>query len=77
MALAGKDGVDDPTLAADLTQLLEAAGVRVSASGAGSVAVGHNEGIVSTGDQATNTSGPSVPSTRTRTSFGETSSAQS
>jgi hypothetical protein len=55
MALTGKDGVQDPTLAADLTQLLEAGGVQVGASGAGSVAVGHNEGIISTGDRARNT----------------------
>jgi hypothetical protein len=55
MALTGKDGVDDPTLAADLARLLEAAGVQVSASGARSVVVGHNEGIISTGDQASNT----------------------
>lgn len=45
----------DPGLAADLTALLEAGGVRVSASGVGAVAVGHNEGIVSTGDRARNT----------------------
>lgn len=54
-ALTGKDGVDDATLVADLESLLEAAGVRVSANGARSVAVEHNEGIISTGDGARNT----------------------
>ncbi len=55
MALTGKDGVEDPTLVANLTQLLEAAGVRMTAGGAGSVVVSHNEGIISTGDGARNT----------------------
>lgn len=55
MALTGKDGVDDPALAEDLAQLLEAAGVHVTATGAASVAVSHNEGIISTGDRASNT----------------------
>jgi hypothetical protein len=54
-ALAGTDGVDDPTLAADLARLLEAAGIHVSAEGAGSVAVAENTGIISTGPDATNT----------------------
>jgi hypothetical protein len=44
-----------PLLADDLRELLATAGVRVSAAGAGSVAVQHNEGIVSTGDGAANT----------------------
>lgn len=55
MALTGKDGVDDPMLAADLAHLLDAAGIQVSAGDARSVAVGHNEGIISTGDHASNT----------------------
>jgi hypothetical protein len=42
-------------LADDLRALLATAGVRLSATGPGSVAVQHNEGIVSTGDGATNT----------------------
>ncbi|WP_034260375.1 hypothetical protein [Actinospica robiniae] len=53
-ALAGTDSVDDPSLVEDLTKLLEAAGVQVSAEGAGSVAVHHNEGIISTGKHAKN-----------------------
>lgn len=51
-ALAGADGVDDPELAADLTGILAAAGVSVSAIGVGAVAVSRNEGIISTGDGA-------------------------
>jgi hypothetical protein len=54
-ALTGKDGVEDQSLVADLEALLESAGVRISAEGAGSVAVGHNEGIISTGNNARNT----------------------
>lgn len=54
-ALAGTDGVDDPSLAEDLTRLLEATGIHVSAQGAGSVAVAENKGIISTGENATNT----------------------
>jgi hypothetical protein len=53
-ALSGTDGLKDEGLAADLKELLEAAGVRVSAEGAGAVAVGHNEGIISTGSNAKN-----------------------
>ena len=54
-ALSGTDGVEDRSLIGDLEGLLEAAGVHVSAEGAGSVAVGHNEGIISTGSNARNT----------------------
>lgn len=54
-ALSGTDGLADETLATDLKQILQDAGVRVSAEGAGSVAVGRNEGIISTGDKARNT----------------------
>ena len=54
-ALSGADGLEDPGLGADLKELLDAAGVRVSAEGAGSVAVGRNEGIISTGGNARNT----------------------
>ena len=54
-ALAGTDGAPDPTLAADLTGLLKAAGVHVTAVGERSVAVAHNAGIISTGDHAQNT----------------------
>jgi hypothetical protein len=54
-ALTGTDGVEDQSLVADLESFLEAAGVRISAEGAGSVAVGHNEGIISTGHNARNT----------------------
>lgn len=52
-ALAGTDGLDDPDLAADLTGILDAAGISVTASGTSAVAVGHNDGIISTGDSAT------------------------
>ena len=54
-ALSGADGMNDPALAEDLLGLLRDAGVSVAATGQGSVAVGRNEGIVSTGDHATNT----------------------
>jgi hypothetical protein len=54
-ALTSADGVEDQSLVADLKALLESAGVRISAEGAGSVAVGHNEGIISTGHNARNT----------------------
>ncbi|WP_238007493.1 hypothetical protein KZZ52_18855 [Dactylosporangium sp. AC04546] len=50
-ALAG----DDPELARDLRALLAGAGVTVTATGDRSVAVAHNDGIISTGDGATNT----------------------
>ncbi|MEV7087643.1 hypothetical protein AB0O07_17365 [Streptomyces sp. NPDC093085] len=43
----------DPELAAELAALLPAGGTSFTASGAGSVAVQHNTGIVSTGDGAT------------------------
>lgn len=52
-ALSGTDGVDDPELVADLSGLLAAAGVTVTATGTRAVAVGHNDGIISTGDGAT------------------------
>ena len=44
----------DPDLEADLVALLKAGGVTISATGARAVAVQHNEGIVSTGDNAVN-----------------------
>jgi hypothetical protein len=53
-ALSGADGLRDPGLAADLKELLEAAGLHVSAEGIGAVAVGHNEGIISTGSNTKN-----------------------
>lgn len=43
----------DPGLAADLTALVRQAGPAVTASGERSVAVQHNTGIISTGDNAT------------------------
>lgn len=43
----------DPELAADLAQLLPAGGTSFTASGAGSVAVQTNSGIISTGDDTT------------------------
>lgn len=52
-ALAGTDGVDDPELAADLTGILAADGVSVTAIGVGAVAVNRNDGIISTGGGAT------------------------
>jgi hypothetical protein len=54
-ALTGTDGVEDQSLIADLETLLESGGVHISAEGAGSVAVGHNEGIISTGQNARST----------------------
>lgn len=53
-AVSGVDGVDDRSLVADLEALLRAAGVRVSAKGAGSVAAARNDGIISTGANARN-----------------------
>jgi hypothetical protein len=53
-ALSGDDGLQDPQLASDLTELLEMAGVSVTADGTGAVAVGLNNGIISTGDSAYN-----------------------
>ncbi|MFC6015043.1 hypothetical protein ACFP2T_02375 [Plantactinospora solaniradicis] len=50
-ALAG----DDPELTRDLLALFDRAGISVSASGRGAVAVRQNDGIVSTGEGATNT----------------------
>jgi hypothetical protein len=44
----------DPELELDLRELLKSAGVHITASGERAVAVGHNEGIISTGDGATN-----------------------
>jgi hypothetical protein len=44
----------DPELEADLRDLLKAAGVHITATGDGAVAVQHNEGIISTGGNATN-----------------------
>lgn len=52
-ALSGADGVYDPGLAADLTRILADAGMTVSATATRAVAVGHNDGIISTGDDAT------------------------
>jgi hypothetical protein len=45
---------NDGELAADLERLVRAAGPAVTAVGERSVAVGHNAGIVSTGDHTTN-----------------------
>ena len=53
-ALTGTDGVDDLEIARDLASLLDAASVRATAHGDGAAAVGHNEGIISTGNHATN-----------------------
>jgi hypothetical protein len=44
----------DPELARDLAGLLREGGVTVTAAGERAVAVGHNAGILSTGDGATN-----------------------
>jgi len=44
----------DPELARDLAGLLGQAGVTVTATGDGAVAIGHNAGIVSTGEGASN-----------------------
>jgi hypothetical protein len=52
-ALAGSDGVEDRALIAQVQSLLKASGAWGSTSG--SVVVGHNEGIISTGPGATNT----------------------
>ncbi|MER8000827.1 hypothetical protein [Streptomyces sp. NPDC095613] len=45
--------LDDPALTADLARLLPAAGVAVTASGDGAVAVQNNSGVISTGSGAT------------------------
>ena len=44
----------DPELARDLAELLRQGGVTVTATGDRAAAIGHNTGIVSTGDGATN-----------------------